>query len=108
MLPQYVSCDECDQQATVRGYGRIEYDWPDPARPDPGQSEADAPPTTPQVRAVRLTVDCPHCGLRVQDHFPNGIRPASHPAAQRALIDRLQAVSAALRSPFPSTGPTVG
>lgn len=93
MLPQYVSCDECDQQAKVRGYGRIEYDWP-----DPGQSDVDAPTATPQVRAVRLTVDCPHCGLRVQDHFPNGTRPASHPAAQRALIDRLQAVSAALRT----------
>jgi hypothetical protein len=28
MLPKFVSCDQCDQKATVRGYGRIEFDWP--------------------------------------------------------------------------------
>jgi hypothetical protein len=88
MLPQSVSCDECGEKANVRGYGRIEYDWDD----------TDDPVATPQLRTIRLTVDCPHCGLRAQDYYPAG-RPADTlgtPAKQ--LGRRLKAVSAALRS----------
>jgi hypothetical protein len=93
MLPKSVSCDQCDQTATVCGYGRIEYDWPNSGSPD-----ANGPPATPQIRAVRLIVDCPHCGLSVQDHYPLGQPAGGRGALNRAaLLRRLRAVSAALR-----------
>lgn len=98
MLPHFVPCDQCEQQAKVRGYGRIEYDWPDFDAPAEEVLGGDNPIATPTIRSVRLTVDCPHCGLSVQDHFPGGGRPASHPTQKRTLLRRLQAVSTALRS----------
>ena len=58
MLPRKVACDECDKTAVVRGYGRVEYDW--------DQTEPVA--TLPKIKVIRLTVDCPTCGVRVQDH----------------------------------------
>jgi transcription elongation factor Elf1 len=89
MLPKSVSCDQCNEQATVRSYGRIEFDWP----------AADDPTATPKIRSVRLTVDCPHCGLRDQDHNPLGQPADSRRAPSRAaLLRRLKAVSTALRS----------
>lgn len=89
MLPKFVSCDQCDQKATVRGYGRIEFDWPD----------ADDPTAIPKIRSVRLSVDCPHCGLGVQDHYPLGQPADSRRAPSRAaLLRRLKAVSTVLRS----------
>ena len=33
MFPHHVSCEECNESATVRGYGRLEYDWPDTGQP---------------------------------------------------------------------------
>jgi hypothetical protein len=98
MLPQSVPCDRCDQQAKVRGYGRIEYDWPDSEGHNFDDPSGDNPTATPTIRSIRLTVDCPHCGLSVQDHFPGGGRAGSQPAQNRTLLRRLQAVSAALRS----------
>jgi hypothetical protein len=94
MLPKTVHCEQCDQKAKVCGYGRVEYDWP----------ESDDPAATPEIRCVRLIVDCPHCGLFDQDHFPNGPRAATRPAGsskfgrRAALLSRLQSISAALRS----------
>jgi hypothetical protein len=92
MLPQQITCDECHATARIRGCGRIEYDWP-------SDNELDArdPTQPPVIRSARLTVDCPTCGVRVQDHYPNG-RPAADPAAQRALLNRLKTISATLRS----------
>ena len=87
MLPQSVICDECGKTAIVGGYGRVEYAWDD----------ADNPAATPLIRAVRLTIDCPHCGLRVQDHYPNGQPAGTLGTPPRQLVRRLKAVSAALR-----------
>jgi DNA-directed RNA polymerase subunit RPC12/RpoP len=62
MLPRTISCDECGEKAIVRGYGRLEYDWEPTAHAV----------TTLQIKAVRLTIDCPTCGVRVQEHRPVG------------------------------------
>ena len=60
MLPRIVSCEECGESATVRGYGRVEYDW----------DQTGHVATTLQIKMVRLTIDCPRCGVRVQEHHP--------------------------------------
>jgi hypothetical protein len=60
MLPRTISCEECGRTAVVRGYGRVEYDW------EPSGSVA----TTPQIKQIRLTIDCPRCGVIVQEHRP--------------------------------------
>lgn len=44
----------------VRGYGRVEYDW----GPAVGAS------TAVQIKSIRLTTDCPTCGVMVQEHRP--------------------------------------
>jgi hypothetical protein len=59
MLPRTVSCDECGRTATVRGYGRVEYEW----------KESGQTGTTLELKVARLTIDCPTCGVRVQDHW---------------------------------------
>jgi hypothetical protein len=61
MLPRTVSCEECGKTAVVRGYGRVEYDW---------QPEAGSVATIPNIKLIRLTIDCPSCGVIVQEHFP--------------------------------------
>lgn len=60
MLPQIVSCEECGESAIVRGYGRVEYKW----------DQTSHAATTLQIKMARLTIDCPRCGVRVQDHHP--------------------------------------
>jgi hypothetical protein len=60
MLPHLVSCEECGESATVRGFGRVEYDW----------DQSDHVATTLHIKMVRLTIDCPRCGVRVQEHHP--------------------------------------
>ena len=60
MLPRTVSCEECGKKAIVRGYGRVEYDW----------DQTGHAATTLQIKMVRLTIDCPRCGVRVQEHHP--------------------------------------
>lgn len=62
MLPQSVRCEECGATASVRGCGRIEYDWP--KTPSPGRTTA-----IPTVTFARLTIDCPNCGVRHQDLY---------------------------------------
>jgi len=64
MFPRSVKCDDCGQIATVRGYGRIEYRWPETTNTGPE-------PTTPTIDCVRLTIDCPRCGVKSQEFFPN-------------------------------------
>ena len=61
-MPRTVSCEECGERAIVRGYGRVEYDWDQTAHAD----------TALQIKVVRLTIDCPNCGVRVQEHRPAG------------------------------------
>ena len=86
MLPQSIACDECGKLAYVRGYGRIVYDW-------------DAADDVLKLRSARLTIECPSCGLRVQDHFLPGQPAASSPGhPSEALLRPPQAISAALRS----------
>jgi hypothetical protein len=63
MLPRTVSCEECGEFAVVRGYGRVEYEW-QPTGPVV---------TMPEIKLIRLTIDCPNCGVVAQDH-----RPAPH------------------------------
>jgi hypothetical protein len=65
MLPRTVFCEQCAQPAMVRGYGRVEYDW----------AKAGTQPGNIEIHSVRLTVDCPRCGVRTQDYHPV---PASH------------------------------
>ena len=60
MIPQTVHCEECGKEAVVRGYGRVIYDWDD----------ASHGTATLRIKAVRLTIDCPRCGVRVQEHCP--------------------------------------
>ena len=60
MLPHIVSCEKCGESATVRGYGRVEYGW----------DQTGHVATTLQIKMVRLTIDCPRCGVRVQEHRP--------------------------------------
>jgi hypothetical protein len=62
MLPRSVTCEECGERAIVRGYGRVEYDW----------KQTSHTATTLQIKMLRLTIDCPKCGVRIQDHWPNG------------------------------------
>lgn len=62
MLPQSVRCEECGATASVRGCGRIEYDWP--KTPTPSRTTA-----IPTVTFARLTIDCPNCGVRPQDLY---------------------------------------
>lgn len=62
MLPRAVTCEECGERAEVRGYGRVEYAW----------DRSDGGTTTLQIKAVRLTIDCPSCGVCVQEHRPEG------------------------------------
>lgn len=68
MLPATVQCEDCGQKAIVRGYGRIEYDWPKTIN---SGNES----TTPDISLVRLTIDCPNCGVKSQEFFPNPARP---------------------------------
>jgi transcription elongation factor Elf1 len=62
MLPRSVTCEECGEKAIVRGYGRVEYDW----------DQTGHVATTLKIKVVRLTIDCPRCGVRVQEHRPVG------------------------------------
>jgi hypothetical protein len=62
MLPRIVFCEECGERAIVRGYGRVEYDLDQPGHVA----------TTLQIKVIRLTIDCPRCGVRVQEHRPAG------------------------------------
>ena len=62
MMPKTLICDECGRTAKVRGYGRLEYAWP------PG----DHSNATLEFLMIRLTIDCPRCGIRPQDHYPDG------------------------------------
>jgi len=60
MIPQLVHCEECGKYAVVRGYGRVVYDWDNVAL----GSE------TVTIRVINLTIDCPRCGVRVQEYYP--------------------------------------
>jgi hypothetical protein len=60
MLPNEVSCEVCGRKAKVRGIGRVEYAW----KRTGGTDEVD-------IRSARLTVDCPTCGVQVQEFHPS-------------------------------------
>ena len=62
-LPVSVACDECRTPSEVRACGRIEYDWPKTTTPA-------RTATIPTLNFARLTIDCPKCGVRVQDFLP--------------------------------------
>jgi hypothetical protein len=80
MFPRTIECEDCGQIAGVRGYGRIEYDWPETTTD--GQEAA-----IPTIICVRLTVDCPHCGVKSQEFFPNGAA-RSHQRSTAAAVHR--------------------
>jgi len=65
MFPRNVKCEDCGQIAFVRGYGRIQYDWPE-------TTNSGHETTIPTITCVRLTIDCPHCGVKPQDFLPGG------------------------------------
>lgn len=83
MLPRSVTCHDCGQIAPVRGYGRVEYDWPE-------TTTAGAETTTPTLLCVRLTVDCPCCGVKSQEFFPQG---------EPAVLQRFEVIA---KRPLPS------
>ena len=62
MLSRIVSCEECGERAIVRGFGRVKYDW----------DQTGHAATTLRIKVVRLTIDCPRCGVRVQEHRTAG------------------------------------
>jgi DNA-directed RNA polymerase subunit RPC12/RpoP len=64
MLPRTIACEDCGEKAFVRAYGRIEYDW------GPACAEDDQVATQPLIKCVRLTIDCPHCGVKTQEFHP--------------------------------------
>jgi hypothetical protein len=70
MFPRIVKCEDCGKIASVRGYGRIEYDWPETTTP--GRET-----TIPTINTIRVTVDCPCCGVKSQDYFPNESSPSA-------------------------------
>jgi hypothetical protein len=73
MVPKTVLCDECGQAALVRSYGRIEYDWP--------KTTADGQVATmPTINSIRVTVDCPLCGVKqLEFRLRNTSRPPRPP-----------------------------
>lgn len=99
MLPRSIPCEECGENAAVRGYGRVEYDWNTADGNDESTISGGSDATTLTIRSVRLTIDCPNCGLQVQDHYPAGSdqhadltqpkkpRPATHTFA--SLLARM-------------------
>lgn len=90
MLPRSIPCEECGNTALVRGYGRVEYDWND--------GGDDTNPLT--IRSVRLTIDCPNCGLQTQDHYPAGTDQRTHSAQSEKLRQVTRNVATLLaRSP---------
>ena len=62
-LPISVNCEDCRTPSLVRACGRIEYDWPKTTTPARGA-------TIPTLNFARLTIDCPKCGVKVQDFSP--------------------------------------
>ena len=64
MLPRNVGCETCGEAAIVRAYGHVEY--------EPREQAAEVllaqSVTTPETRSVRLTIDCPRCGIKSQDY----------------------------------------
>lgn len=85
MFPRTVNCEDCGEIAAVRGYGRIQYNWPETTTP--GRET-----TTPTINYIRLTVDCPYCGVKSQDFFPTESAPSDgqfeQPAASGAPSPR--------------------
>ena len=72
MIPTTIECEDCGQIAKVRGYGRVEYDWGDDQ----------TLPTQVEIKSIRLTLDCPICGIKSQDFHPNR-EPTNSEIAQR-------------------------
>ena len=56
MVPRKAICAGCGRVATIRAYNRVEYGW----QPS-GQWE---------LALVRVTIDCPKCGVNVQVQKP--------------------------------------
>jgi hypothetical protein len=82
VLPETLECEDCGRAARVRGYGRIEYGWPKDGQ-FPASSDRLA---MLDLIMVRLTIDCPRCGVRVQDYYPGGSsRPTNRPLLPEAL-----------------------
>jgi hypothetical protein len=73
----------------VRGYGRVEYRWPE-------TTNAGHEPTTPTIDCIRLTIDCPRCGVKTQEFFPDESSPAARQfrasATNRNAFDRRRKV----------------
>jgi hypothetical protein len=78
MVPETVYCEECGQIASVRGYGRVEYEWPK-------TSSDGLVAAIPVISSIRLTVDCPCCGVKSQDFLPNDPRRSN--AARRTPVE---------------------
>jgi hypothetical protein len=62
MMPEKLTCEECGRKSKARGYGRVEYAWP-----TIGNRRGNV-----EITMIRVTIDCPHCGIRTQDHYPPG------------------------------------
>ena len=75
MLPRSIPCEECGKTAIVRGYGRVVYDWNADGSNVGGENIGGNDTTALTIRSVRLTIDCPDCGLRVQEHRPEISKP---------------------------------
>jgi hypothetical protein len=61
VIPKNIQCEDCGRTAVVRGYGRIVYDW----------TSEEHDPTTLKIKTINLTIDCPRCGVHVQEYSPD-------------------------------------
>src|SRR5215207_3038467 len=74
MFPRTVKCEDCGKIASVCGYGQIAYRWPETT--NMGHES-----TIPTIDRVRLTIDCPGCGVKSQEFFPGAPSPAAQSSA---------------------------
>ncbi len=72
MVPKAICCDDCGETAVVRSSGRIEYDWPN-------TTTVGSIATIPTISSIRLTIDCPNCGVKQQEFHPNNAQSLNTP-----------------------------
>jgi hypothetical protein len=60
MIPEVIECEECGVYSVVRGYGRMTFTW---------EKYFDGS-ILPELQTIRLTIDCPRCGVRAQEYAP--------------------------------------
>jgi hypothetical protein len=63
MVPRTITCTDCGRVAIIRSYNRVEYNW--------------LPSGRWGLALIRVLIDCPKCGVRVQSQKPSFDKIAS-------------------------------